>query len=175
MTAPYRLLTPKERARWWRAQADRGVPALVTLVLVAGMTLPVFASVPVVPHLGLLGVFVWATFQPGLMPPWLAFVIGVVADILFGLPLGINALLLPATALFVQLIEHRFGLRRYDIDWLVAAGVIVLFELFQWQLLALAGTHGPVTPLLVQAATTIAAYPAIVLLFAQVMRRAQNR
>ncbi len=173
MNAPYRLLGPADRMRWWQAQVERVVPAIVTLVLVAGMTAPIFASMPILPHLGLLGVFVWSTFQPGLMPPWLAFVIGVACDILFGLPLGVNATLLPSVALFVRLVEARYGTHRYGFDWLLASGVIVGFELCQWWLLALAGTHGPLTPLLVQAGTTILAYPPIVMLFASIQRRLQ--
>jgi rod shape-determining protein MreD len=173
LNAPYRLLGPADRVRWWQTQVERVVPAVVTFVLVAAMTVPVFASMPILPHLGLLGVFVWATFQPNLMPPWLAFVVGAVCDILFGLPLGVNATLLPAVALFVRLVETRYGTHRYGFDWLLAGGVIVAFELLQWWLLALAGTHGPLTPLLVQAATTILAYPAIVLLFASIQRRLQ--
>lgn len=175
MNAPYRLLGPADRVRWWQAQLQRVVPAIVTLVLVAAMTVPVFTSMPALPHLGLLGVFVWATFQPALMPPWVAFVIGAVCDILLGLPLGINATLLPAVALFVRLVEARYGTHSYGFDWLLAAGVIVAFEVGQWWLLALAGTTGPLTPLLVQAATTILAYPAVVLLFASIQRRLQAR
>lgn len=174
-TAPYRLLGPAERVHFWRGHLERIVPGVVTLVLVAAMTVPLFASAPVLPHLGLLGVFVWATFQPGLMPPWLAFVIGGVSDILFGLPLGVNATLLPLVAVFVRLVEARFGAHRYSFDWLLAAGVIIAFELLQWQLLALAGIRGPLVPLLVQAATTILAYPAVVLLFAHIQRRLQAK
>lgn len=175
MNAPYRLLGPADRMRWWQTQVERVVPGVVTIVLVAAMTLPLFASAPVLPHLGLLGVFVWATFQPGLMPPWLAFVIGAACDILFGVPLGVNATLLPAVALFVRVIEARYGTHSYAFDWLLAAGVIVVFEIVQWWLLAFAGTSGPLTPLLVQAATTVLAYPAIVLLFASIQRRLQAR
>lgn len=175
MSAPYRLLGPADRVRFWRAQVERVVPALVTLVLVAAMTAPLFASAPVLPHLGLLGVFVWATFQPALMPPWLAFLMGVATDILCGLPLGINATLLPAVVLFVRLVETRSGSHSHGFDWLLAGGVIIAFELLQWQLLALAGTHGPLTPLLIQAATTILAYPPIVLLFARIQQRLQAK
>lgn len=175
MTAPYRLLSDADRVGWWQRQVERGVPATVTLVLVAAMTAPVFASVPVVPHLGLLGVFVWATFQPGLMPPWLAFIIGGVTDLLFALPLGVNATLLPLTALIVRLVETRIGTHRYGFDWLLAAGVIVAFEGLQWLLLRFAGISGPLAPLLIQAATTILAYPAIVFLVARIQRRLQAR
>lgn len=157
-----------------RGLVQRGVPGLVTLLLIAAMTVPLFASLPVLPHLGLLGVFVWASFQPGLMPPWLAFALGAVADLLFGLPLGINATLLPAVALVVRLVDAKFGHHRYGIDWQLAAAAVMLFELAQWQLLAVAGTRGPFAPLLAQAATTILAYPAIVLLCAHIQRRMQR-
>ncbi|MGI4879161.1 MAG: hypothetical protein ACRYG4_16925 [Janthinobacterium lividum] len=173
MTAPYRLLAWSERARWWTAQVQRGVPALVTLVLIVTMTVPVFAGAPALPHLGLLGVFVWTTFQPGLMPPWCAFVLGGAADLLLGLPLGVNATLLPATSLFVRLFEARFGHHRYGFDWVLLAVVATVFELLTWRLLAFSGTHGPFAPLLIQVAATVVAYPAVVLLCAGIQLRMQ--
>ncbi len=172
--APYRLLGPTERVRYWRAFGERTVPGLVTLGLIALMTVPLFASVPVMPDLALLGVLVWTSFQPGLMPAWLAFLLGVAADLLFGLPLGVEAVLLPATVVFVRLVELRFAEHRYGRDWLLASLVIVAAAVLEWQLLALAGVHGPLTPLLVQATTTTLAYPAIVALFARIQRGLQS-
>ena len=68
MNENYRLRTPTDRLRWvaslWRAV----VPAATVLLLMTAMTLPVVLPWPALPQLGLLGVFVWATFQPGLMP-----------------------------------------------------------------------------------------------------------
>ena len=173
MRAPYRLLGPQERVRYWRSYAERGVPALVTLVLVAGMTAPVFVSVPAIPNFGLLCVLVWASFQPDLMPPWLAFLLGAATDLLFGLPLGVNATLLPATVVFVRLVELRFAEHRYAADWLIASGIIAAFAVLEWLLLNVAGTSGPVSPLLIQAVTTILAYPAVVALIARIQRRLQ--
>ena len=115
--------------------------------------------------------FVWATFQPGLMPPWVAFLLGLVADLLLALPLGINATLLPATALFVRIFEARYGHHKYGFDWAVAAAVILVFEGLTWQLLAFTGTRGPFLPLLAQALTTVLAYPAVVLLCARIQLR----
>ncbi len=171
MTAPYRLMGPRERARYWRAYAERAVPGLVTLGLTAAMTAPLFAAVPVMPNLALLGVLVWASYQPGLMPAWLAFLLGGAADLLFAVPLGVEATLLPAVVLFVRLAEVRFGPHRYGFDWAFAAAVILVASVVEWQLLALGGVDGPLAPLLVQAATTILAYPAVVALFAGIQRR----
>ncbi len=170
MNAPYRLLSPDDRVRFWNGLAQRSLPALSTLLLTVLMTLPVFASFPLLPHLALLGVFIWATFQPGLMPPWVAFTLGLAADLLLGLPLGLNATLLPLVTIFVRTFEARYGHHSYGFDWLVASIVVIVFELLQWQLLAFAGTHGPFAPLLIQAATTVLAYPAVIQFCARIQR-----
>lgn len=170
MNAPYRLLSPTDRVRFWTALAQRAVPAVVTLLLTVLMTAPLFASFPLLPHLALLGVFVWATFQPALMPPWLAFLLGLAADLLLGEPLGVNGTLLPLVVIFLRMFEASYGRHRYGFDWALAAAVIFVFEAATWQLLAFTGTDGPFLPLLIQAATTILAYPAIVLLCARIQR-----
>ena len=173
-TAPYHLLGPTERVRYWRSYGERAVPGLVTLGLILLMTAPLFVAVPVVPDLGLLGVLVWTSFQPGLMPAWLAFLLGAASDLLFGLPLGVNATLFPATVVLVRLVELRVAAHRYARDWLVAALVIVVAALAGWLLLGVGGVAGPLAPLLIQAATTTLAYPAVVALFARIQRRLQR-
>ncbi len=171
MRAPYRLLAPAERASYWRGAAERALPAVVTLALIVLMTAPVFVAVPVVPNLALLGVLVWASFQPGLMPAWLAFGLGAASDLLFGLPLGVEATLFPAVVVVVRIVDARLGEHRYAFDWLFATLVIVLAAVAEWWLLALAGVYGPLAPLLIQAATTVLAYPAVVALAARIQRR----
>jgi len=170
VNAPYRLLSPTDRVHFWSAFARRGIPGALTLLLTALMTMPLFASFPLMPHFALLGVFVWATLQSELMPPWLAFLIGLAADLLLGLPLGVNATLLPMVAIFVRIFQATYGRHRYGFDWALAALVILAFEAMGWQLLAFAGTHGPFAPLLIQVLTTILAYPAVVWLCARLQR-----
>ena len=172
--APYRLLGPTERVRYWRSYGERALPGVVTLALIALMTAPLFVAVPVMPNLAVLGVLVWTSFQPGLMPAWVAFLLGAASDLLFGLPLGVNATLLPATVVFVRLVELRFAEHRYARDWLFASLIVVAAAVAEWLLLGLGGVAGPLTPLLVQAATTILAYPAVVALFARIQRRLQR-
>ena len=169
--APYRLMTRGERWRWWTGQWRRALPGAVTLALLLLMTLPLFTIFPVLPQLGLLGVFVWATFQPGLMPPWLACLLGIAADLLSGLPLGINATLFPATALFVRLFEAKFGHHVYRFDWAVLAAVTLVYALLSWQFLRFTGIDARLLPLLLQWLTTVAAYPAVVVLCARIQRR----
>ena len=138
----------------------------------ACQTAPLIVSVPVFPHLALLGIFVWATFQPRLMPPWAAFFIGLFADLLFAMPLGVNATLFAASAAFVRTFNARYDHHAHGFDWGLAAALITAFQLLTWQLMALASRPVPLQPMAWQVVTTIAAYPLVVAICATVQRRA---
>jgi rod shape-determining protein MreD len=153
---------------YWRA----AVPALSVLVLLWVMTAPLLLPVPVFPQLGLLAIFVWATFQPGLMPPWLAFLLGIVADLMFSQPIGVNATLFAVTAAFVRVFEARYGHHSHDFDWGLASLVVAVASLLGAQLMALAARPVPLAPLGWQIATSIIAYPMVVWLCAGIQRRA---
>ncbi len=169
---PLRLMSPRERRRYWIGHWRLAVPALVTLALLLLMTAPVLLPMPVFPQLGLLGIFVWATFQPGLMPPWLAFLLGLVADMLFAQPLGVNATGFAVAALFVRSFEARYGHHAHRFDWAVATGVIAGSALLTWQLMALAGRPVPLLAMGWQVLTSALAYPPVVWLCGWVQRRA---
>ena len=171
MSTDYRLRSPTDRLRWLVASWRGLVPATSILFLLFLMTAPIVLPWPGLPELGLLGVFVWATFQPGLMPPWVAFVLGLVADLLFGLPFGVEAMLFALTALFVRVFESRFGRHRFGFDWMILALVAVLNAGLGCLLLGFAGVDTPLRPLMIQAATTTATYPLVVLFCARLQRR----
>lgn len=169
---PLRLMTAAERRNYLLGYWRMFVPALTVLGLLLVMTVPLLVPVPVFPQLGLLGIFVWATFQPGLMPPWVAFLLGLVADLLFAQPLGVNATLFAATAAFVRVFEARYGHHAHDFDWGVASLTIIAFAVLTVQLMTLAGQPTPLLPLAWQVATSIIAYPMVVFFCAAIQRRA---
>lgn len=167
-----RLMNRRERWRYLLGYWRVVVPALTVLALLWLMTAPLLLPVPVFPQLGLLGIFIWATFQPGLMPPWLGFALGAVADLMFAQPIGVNATLFAATAAFVRLFEARYGHHAHDFDWRNASLVAIAFAFLTAQLMALAGRPVPLVPLAWQIVTTILAYPIVVALCATIQRRA---
>lgn len=169
---PLRLMNARERRRYVFGYWLTAVPALTVLGLLWLMTAPLLLPVPVFPQLGLLGIFVWATFQPGLMPPWLAFVLGTVADLLFAQPIGVNATLFAMTAAFVRVFESRYGHHGHRFDWGLASLVVIVFSLLTAQLMALAARPVPLLPLAWQVLTSIIAYPMVVWLCAAIQRRA---
>jgi rod shape-determining protein MreD len=172
---PWRLMNAAERRSYWWGHWRLGVPAATTLMLLFLMTAPVLVPAPVFPQLGIMAIFVWSMFQPAMMPPWGAFLLGLMADLLFSQPLGVNATLFAGTAVFVRVFEARYGHHAHGFDWGVASVVIIGFELLTWQLMALAGKPVPLLPLGWQALTSIAAYPAVVWLCGRVQRSAFGR
>ncbi len=170
-TPPWRLMTDAERRRYWLGYWRLAVPSLVTLGLLVAMTAPMLLPVPIMPQLALLAVFVWSTFQPGLMPPWAAFLIGLTADLLYGQPIGLDATLFAATALFVRMFEARYGHHAHGFDWGVAAAVAAVHAVAVWWLMAVTGTPLPLIPQLWQILTTTAAYPLIVWLCGRLQAR----
>ena len=95
--------------------------SILALMLVNALPtrLPGFA--PVVPLLPLIGVYYWSIYRPDLMPPALAFGLGILNDVIAGIPLGVSSLVylagarddrLAAAVLPRQAVSHRLvGIR----------------------------------------------------------------
>ncbi len=88
--------TVRDGERWHPGQLLLGLPGVLTLLLVLMGAVPIGAPLlgPVLPAFGLVAVFVFSIYRPDLMPHWLAFLVGLVQDLVIGGPLGLNALLL---------------------------------------------------------------------------------
>lgn len=159
-----------ERAR--RGELVRRlVPSLSVLLAILLMALPLPLAWGVMPHLALLLVVIWASIQPRLMPVWAAFLLGLAADLLFGGPLGIWALLLPVSVAAVRLAETRVEGHSLALDWAFAALISGLALLFAWQALHFLGSSPPLWPFLAQALLTLFAYPPVAAVAARVQRR----
>lgn len=169
---PLRLMSPRERRRFWMGQTRLALPALSTLFMLLLMTAPIPMALPLMPPLAMLAVFVWTMFQPGLMPPWLAFLIGLVGDALFSLPFGVSATALALVAVFVRSFEARYGHHAHGFDWAMAGLVMTGHALLIWQLMALAGRPVALAPMGWSLLTGFLAYPAVVLTCGWLQKRA---
>lgn len=165
-------MSPAERRRFWLARTRLALPALSTLALLLLMTAPLPLTLPLMPPLGVLAVFVWSMFQPGMMPPWLAFLLGLTADMLFGQPFGVDATALTLVAVFVRGFEARYGHHAHGFDWAMAALVMAGHALLTWQLMALAGRPVALSPMGWSWLTGLLAYPAVTMFCGLVQRRA---
>lgn len=148
-----------------RHLADMIVPALPVLsvlLAIVAMALPLPLAWGVLPQLPLLLVLVWASLAPHLLPVYAALLLGIVADLVTGVPLGINAFLLPLGLVAVRIAESRTEVRSLFLDWVFTALVVLVASLVGWQMLAFAGHPAPIGPVLAQAALTIIAWPLVV-------------
>jgi rod shape-determining protein MreD len=147
------------------------VPALASLLALLLMLAPLPLDVAAMPHLGLMAVLAWALLQPGLMPPWVAFLVGACADLLFGQPLGVNATGFALAAGVTRLASPLLGRHGLMFDWLAIAGVMLAFLMLQGPLMALAGRPVPMLPALLQWLTSILAWPLVARACAALQRR----
>lgn len=138
------------------------VPFGVTLVLLLLTAIP--THVPgysgIAPMLPLMGVYYWAIYRPDLLPAWLAFLVGLLTDILAGTPVGVNALVL----LLVQgtaASQRKFFLgKSFAVTWwafgLLTAGAIAL----AWMLVSfIKGRPLDSAPVLFEYLMTMALFP----------------
>jgi len=115
------------------------LPVVLTLVLVLlgaiPTHLPGFAAIT--PMLPLIGIYYWGIYRPDLLPGSVAFAIGLVNDIITGMPLGVT----PLIYLLVQAMtasQRRFFLGKpFLVAWwcfaVVAGGALSL----QWLLVSM--------------------------------------
>ena len=168
---PALLMTAAERRHWLLSTWRYAVPALASVALLVLMLAPLPLAVPAMPHLALMSVLVWAMLQPALMPPWLAFLIGALADLLFGQPLGVNATLFAVAAGVMRLSGRVFGRHGSGFDWLLVTAILLGFLALTGPLMALAGRPTTVLPLLWQWLTSVMTWPLVARACAALQRR----
>src|SRR5690625_4291643 len=85
---------------------------------------------PVTPALALTAVYYWTVFRAELMPAWLAFLLGLLKDLLTGAPLGVGVLELVSMHSFVSSQRRIFVNPSFAMLWVIfalfAAGSLLL-------------------------------------------------
>lgn len=103
------------------------VPWLTVMLGSLSPTWPLIASAPLLPPMGFLILLAWRQLRPGLLPVWAGLPLGLFDDLYSGQPLGSAVLLWSMTLIVLEVIELRFPWRNFFLDWLVAAGLIVVY------------------------------------------------
>lgn len=149
------------------------LPALVAfgLVLVAMVPLRLPDVAPVVPALVLVAVYYWAVHRPSLMPAWVVFLIGLFQDLLSGGPVGVGILSLLLVFALVESLRRIMSNASFAAVWLVFSVLAAAALGVGWVLTCLleARLIDP-EPLFFRYLTTLAVYPCLAWLFAQMQR-----
>jgi rod shape-determining protein MreD len=145
-------------ARQWGMVAAQ----IFVLTLLSGLPLPFSHFAAVRPAFLLMAVYHWAIFRPQMMPPWGAFLGGLLLDLVGAGPLGLNALTLVG-AQAVTRSQRRFLIgQSFPVLWmcffLVSAGAFAC----QWTVFsAFSAAFSPPRPMLVGALLTGLFYPLV--------------
>lgn len=143
---------------WVRHLVPFGITMILLLLTALPLHLPGLAAI--VPMLPLMGVYYWAIYRPDLLPAWVAFVLGLLYDVIAGTPLGVNALVLLAVQ-GIAASQRRFFLgKSFVVAWwafgLLAAGVAGA----SWLLVSiLIGTTLDPGPVIFQYLLTLGLFP----------------
>ena len=127
--------------------------------------LPLVATVPLLPPLGLLMLLAWRLLVRFSLRRWAAAPLGFFDDLVSGQPLGSAVLLWSVCFLLIDLAEQRLAFRDFWQDWLIAAGLIA-FTLAAGRVLAVPGGAQVDGALAVQILAAILLFPLILRLVA---------
>lgn len=134
------------------------VTVLMMLLAMAPTQVPGLAALA--PPLTLMAVFYWAIHRPDLLRPIVVFLIGLLQDLLSGMPLGLSALVF-TLAYWAVLTQRRFFLgNSFLLLWWGFGMVAFAAAAVQWIVYSLSFvTVLTVRPVLFQAVLAIAIFP----------------
>lgn len=144
----------------------RLVPVATTLVGSLCQALPLVATAPVMPPLGLLMLLGWRLLRPNLWHAWVALPLGLFDDLAGGHPLGSATTLWTSGFLVLDMIDDRLIWRDYWVEWSIAAALIAYCMIGGWAVAMFTSGEGAIGEVLPQTAITILCFPAIVRLCA---------
>lgn len=116
------------------------------------------------PFFMLMAVYYWTIMRPSLLPPLATFIIGIILDLLFNWPLGMNAVVL-VTAQAVTLSQRKFLLGQlFLVIWVGFALIAFGTGAVQWALFALFNmTLISIKSMLISSVLSVLLFPLMVL------------
>ena len=151
---------------WTRNMLPFGATLFLLVLGLVPARVPGYAMIA--PVLPLMGVYYWSIYRPDLLPPSAAFGLGLLHDILSGLPLGVSALVM-LTVQGITSSQRRFFLgNTFAVAWwgfaLMALGTLAL----TWLLVCMLFVQIiPPKTVMFQYLITISAYPVVSWLLAR--------
>jgi rod shape-determining protein MreD len=173
---PWSQRTREERwdfiVRSWRL----AMPTLLLLLMIGIMILPFWLPGPILPQLGFIGMCYWCIRRPDLMHPSVAFIVGLIQDLLMGGALGVEAALFAITCFALNHQMSVFSSRPFHFEWLLIVFIMTAHQIL-FALLTAMLWQGDVSylGLTLQGLLSIAIYPLIIWTFAKVQRKVVDR
>lgn len=135
------------------------VPAATVLGGTLLSTLPIIAESGWFPDFGFLVLIAWRLLRSDIWPSWWAAPLGFVNDIVTGDPVGLSVTMWTFSMLALDLLDRRTIWRDYWIEWALAALLILLNEVAQWQVAGWMGAPVPFSAIIPPLLISVAAFP----------------
>ncbi|HET6536685.1 MAG TPA: rod shape-determining protein MreD [Sphingopyxis sp.] len=115
-----------EPAPYWRTHS---IPVITVIFASALPTmLPLIASSPVLPPMGLLIFLSWQLLRTEMWPVWIGLPLGLADDLFSGAPIGTAIFLWTITSILIHYLSQKILWRTFWHDWLIAAICIALIQ-----------------------------------------------
>ena len=136
------------------------------LLLLSGLPFGIVDQAALLPAFALCGVWFWSLYRPAAMPPPVVFLLGVLADLLGYMPVGVGVLTLMIAHAAAFRVRRGLTKQGFAVNWLAFAPVAIFGAALPWLLAsALRVALLPSGPAALQAALSIALYPALGMAF----------
>lgn len=137
------------------------MPTLLALLLLLLCGVPAhLLHISLVPNVVWIVTLVAAAFYPASWPLGIAFVLGLLQDVIYGTPLGAQALLTVLLVVLVRLQAQRQQYQQFRVRWLEAAGTLMGLHALLWLELDMVQlTPPPFKSLMVQGLISAVWYP----------------
>lgn len=146
----------------------RVIPIVSVVIGSLAPLLPIVASWPMLPPLGLLMLLGWRLLRPELWPLWIGLPLGLLDDLISGNPIGAAMLVWTLILIALDFADGRYLWRDYWFEWLIASGAISFYILASMLISAIIdGGSAAVWPLLPQLAMAILLVPLVLRLCAR--------
>ncbi|HIJ38558.1 MAG TPA: rod shape-determining protein MreD [Rhodospirillaceae bacterium] len=146
------------------------VPVGLTLLLILLDAMPARLPgyAPVSPLLPIISVYYWSFCRPDLLPPAVAFALGLVNDVIMGSPLGVSSLVYLLVQGMTLSQRRLLSGRPFMVGWLgflvIGSGAIAL----QWSMISMIFGHFlDLRAVLFEVLMTVSFYPLVSWLFAR--------
>ena len=135
-----------------------GIAVIMTLLSVIVWPLPYLG--PVMPPLAFIALYYWSTHRPDLFPPGLVFTLGILNDIVQGLPMGVSALLFVIAHQVIIQKRRFFTGHSFFMLWSGFAIAATAMMIAEWLVIAVVRWQvAPFLPVLIQTVLAIVLFP----------------
>lgn len=148
-------------------------PVLLGVVLAFAGMLPIGSATAAIPapHFTLIHVHYWSIHRPHLVPLPAVAGIGLLQDLVWGGPPGLNMLVLLTAQAVLSNQQALFTRRSFTVGWMAFIVVVAIAAAVSWSIASLYyDGEAALRPVIEQALLTIAAYPPVGWIFGRIDR-----